>query len=115
MVKARAFTYAMFDESELAGADLFIVPLSHVETYQDWFMPLPAEMRGYADCLHIAGEPCGIPLNGAAGAYFRYDVPGGEEEPYYLFFGKASLHVAGQENAVDNEAAAAAQRLLALW
>ncbi len=43
MVKVRPFDYAMFDSGTLTGADLFIVPASHVEIYQEWFCPLPEE------------------------------------------------------------------------
>lgn len=114
MVQARPFTYAMFNQQELTDADLFIVPLSHVETYRDWFIPLPEDMRELEGCLEIDGEPWGAPVNGAAGEYILYGAPGEEEEPYYLFFGKASLHVSGRDGAVDNEAVAAAQRLLSM-
>ena len=46
MVKVRSFDYAMFDSGALTGADLFIVPASHAEIYQEWFLPMPEELRG---------------------------------------------------------------------
>ena len=114
MVKARAFTYAMFDTSELMNADLFIVPLSHAETYRDWFGPLPEDMRDAAPCLAWDGTPLGLLIydaqTGAGAARAYIDYPGAED--YYLFFGAASLHAAGRENAVDNEAVSAARRLM---
>ena len=114
MVKARAFTFAMFDARELTSSDLFVVPASHAEEYRDWFMPLPEEFRAGDGLLCWDGEPWGVPVRGAAGEYILYAAPGAEEEAYYLFFGKASLHVSGLENAVDDEAVSAARRFLAL-
>lgn len=114
MVKARQFTYAMFDEKELTSSDLFVVPASHAEGYRDWFAPLPADLRDAEGLLCWDGKAWGVPVRGAAGDFILYTPPGGEEEAYYLFFGKASLHVSGLENAVDNEAVSAARRFLAL-
>ena len=118
MVKVRPFTYAMFDGSELTNADLFVVPLSHAETYRAWFRPLPEEMRETSPCLKLEGTPYGLLIydaqtgQGAAESYIVYARPGEEEENYYLIFGALSLHTPANENAVDSEAVSAARRLL---
>ena len=41
MVQVHPFSYALFGSDALRGADLFIVPASHVEEYREWFAPLP--------------------------------------------------------------------------
>lgn len=120
MVQARAFSYAMFDETALVNADLYIVPASRAETYADWFAPLPPDAPEAKDVLTLAGGAQGLKIydagagEGAAASLILYASPGAEAEDYYLFFGKASLHAAGRENAVDCAAAAAARRLLDL-
>ena len=118
MAQVRPFTYAMFDGTALERADLYIVRASNVALYRDWFRPLPADMAA-DDCLTLDGAAWGIPVyvpggeNPAAGQYIDY-APPGAEEPYYLLFGAASLHVEGNEGAVDNEAVTAASILLSL-
>ncbi len=121
MVKVRPFDYAMFDSGTLTGADLFIVPASHVETYQNWFAPPPRELLSQDSLLEIDGVPFGILAydaetgRGAAAGYIRYILPDRETEDYYLFFGKESVHLAENENAVDDAAAEAARCLFDLY
>ena len=121
MVKVRPFDYAMFDSGTLTGADLFIVPASHVETYQEWFSPLPEELRDQGLPLEIGGTVYGVrAYNAAAGTgiakdCIQYGEPKGEKEDYYLFFGKNSVHTIENENAADNTAVDAALRLFDLY
>ena len=118
MVKVNAFTYAMMDDSEITAADVYIVSASEVETYRDWFRPLPEELADAVDVLLLDGEPWGLRIydgetrTGAALGYVQYTAPGEAEEDHYLFLGGASLHVPGNENAVDAEAVSLVQRLL---
>ena len=121
MVKVRPFDYAMFDSGTLTGADLLIVPASHVETYQSWFAPIPSELLTEDGLLEIEGIPYGIPAyeadtdRGAAAGYIQYNVPGREAEDYYLFFGKESVHLSENEKAADNAAVDAARCLFDLY
>lgn len=115
MVKVHPFTYAMMDSSPLQHADMFIVPLSKWEEYAGWFRPLPEEMQGLGTILEKDGVPMGLLVydpareDGAARSYIPY-----EAEKYFLFFGRASLHVQENEAAVDNEAIGYAKWLLQL-
>lgn len=121
MVKVRPFTYAMFGSGALIGADLFIVPASHVETYLDWFAPVPENLRAQNGLLEIGGVPLGLPAYSAAADAgiardcIDYAGPAGEREDYYLFFGKASVHLPGNENAADDYAVDAAGCLSELY
>ena len=121
MVKVRPFDYAMFDTGALTAADLYIVPASHAETYLEWFAPVPLDLRGESGLLTFDGVPYGIPAydadtgKGIAADCIRYVSTEGEKEDYYLFFGKGSLHLPENENAVDGAAIEAARRLLELY
>ena len=121
MVKVRPFEYAMFDSGTLTGADLFIVPASHAETYQEWFCPLPAELKNQDLILEIGGVPFGVRAfdasadKGIASGCIRYAEPGTVTEDYYLLFGNESVHLSQNENAVDNAAVYAACCLFDLY
>ena len=110
MVKVHPFTYALFGSDALKQADLYIVPASRTGEYRDWFAPLPEEMAPFAS----AEEPNGIrvfdPASGlnAAGSWILYPASPGETEPYFLFFGSASVHL------TDHAAANVARTLLSL-
>ena len=118
MVKVNAFTYAMMDAAEISAADVYVVSAAEVETYRDWFRPLPEELAGAEDALLLDGEPWGLRIydgearTGAAAGYIQYTAPGEAEEDHYLLFGGASLHVPGNEGAVDGEAVRLVQRLM---
>ncbi|MBQ9263457.1 MAG: hypothetical protein IJ189_04515 [Clostridia bacterium] len=120
MVQVHPFTYAMLDGGPLEQADLYIVPASHVETYQEWFRPLPQALEERDDLLFWKGRAWGVRVydanggRGAAEAYIDYETRGAEREDYYLIFGARSLHVLTNENAVDDEAVFTARRLLNL-
>lgn len=114
MIKVHPFTYAMFDEGTLLGADLYIVPASHVEEYRESFadaagLPLAAGRAvGPAGGVRIY-EAAGT---GGADSYITYAPPGGAGEDYYLFFGVNSLHAAALNGTGDDAALAVAERLL---
>ncbi len=96
MVKVHPFDYAMFGDEEIRSADLYIIPASRLEEYGGWLVP--------------GGIPVYRP-DGSAGIapdYFGYQP----DEEYDLYYGRASLHTAGNEGAVDNQAADVAERLL---
>ena len=121
MVKVRPFDYAMLDSSALTGADLFIVPASHAETYQEWFCPLPEEVRDQDLLLEIGGTAYGIRAynaadgTGIAKECIQYSAQDGKKEDYYLFFGKNSIHMLENKGSVDNTALDAALHLLNLY
>ena len=83
MVKIHPFSYALFDSARLKQADLFIVPDSRKEAYQEWF----AEEEGI---------PVFDPSGGFAVAqeYFLYHPAGHESETYRLYLGGSSVHLA---------------------
>lgn len=120
MAKVHPFTYAMLDGGELRAADLFIIRADHMETYQEWLVPLPEDMRGNAPEYSQENVPWGIlaydaeAQAGIALGYINYLPPGEPEANYYLCFGNQSVHIATQENAVDNAALDAANLLLTL-
>ena len=121
MVKVRPFDYAMFDTGTLTKGDLFIVPASHAKTYLEWFSTLPEELRDQGLLLEIGGEAYGICAynaaadSGIAKDCIQYVSPDREKEDFYLFFGKESVHLPGNENAVDGTALDAAQILFDLY
>lgn len=112
-VQVREFAYAMMGSDEIEQADLYIVAASQVESYLDWFAPLPPALQEAEAVLEREGIPLGVRIydsaaqSGAAMEYIRYG-----QEDYYLLVGKQSLHVQGHENAADNQAVEIALRLL---
>lgn len=107
MVVVHPFSYAMFDGDALKNADIFLVAESNVETYKDWFQPMPESLiPATADCLIMDGTAYGLPADNAAATYIGYQ----EGERYYLLFGSASVHT----GALDSEALPIAERLLSL-
>ena len=110
MVKVHPFTYALFGGDALKQADLYIVPASHVSEYRDWFAPLPESLAALASPENPDGIPVFDPAGDlqVAGAHIRYTGPSGNPEPFLLFFGKNSVHLA------DHAAEDVAGALLAL-
>lgn len=115
MIKVHPFTYAMFDESTLTGADLYIVSASQAAEYRDSFvsaayLPLAAG--------RIVSEWGGIRIydaadcTGGADDYITYAAPETAGEDYYLFFGRNSLHAAALNGTGDDAALEVAQTLL---
>ncbi len=118
MVKARPFSYAMLDGAQLQAADLFIIRADHMETYGGWLAPLPEEARGIGREYIRDGAAWGIlaydaeTRSGIASGSINYQPPGEPESDYYLCFGRQSLHVPGNPDAVDNAALDAVGLLL---
>ena len=116
LVQVRSFDYAMFQESGIGSADLYIVPVSRADDYREVFAPLPEGFMEEEERLTMEGVPYGIPFwvpeagSRCAAAYFHY----APEETYYLFFGQSSLHLSGNDGAVDNQAVDAAIYLMEL-
>ena len=85
---------------------------------KDSFVSLPevTDDRAYL----IDGIPYGLQVHekgtdgGAEADLITYRDPDGADDDFYLFYGSASVHVEGNEKAVDNAAAEVAARLLAL-
>ena len=121
MVRVHPFSYAMFDDNSLLGADLYIVPASRAEAYAASFLDPPEDLvlggerprdtgagiRGFPAYDARTGE-------GIAGEYITYDVPGQDPEDYYLFFGAGSLHAASLTGKGDDAALEIARALLDL-
>lgn len=117
MVKVHPFTYAMMNGDALRSADLYIVKESDIPQYRDWFLPLPQAFDG-RPVYSMEGEAYGVLVydakkqTGAAQAYIDYIQPSETPENCYLLFGKNSVHVSTNENAVDNAAVHLAEALL---
>lgn len=98
-VQVRAFAYAMMSSDEIEQADLYIVAAGDVETYREWFTPLPQELQAQGDLL-LDGQPYGIRVYDAAtqtGAALDNICYGNED--YYLLFGARSLHLTDGQSA----------------
>lgn len=117
MVQVRPFSYAMMGSDDIENADLYIISQSAAEEYAGWFPPLPDEMQ-QGEVLMMEGIPAGVKIydaasqSGPAMEYIQYAVPGKEEEDYYLFAGKNSLHLDENDKAVDNAAVLCAFELI---
>ena len=110
MVKVHPFTYAMMDAGEINGADLYIVSEDRFGQFAGWYAEVPESLREGHELRESDGVPKGIRIPG--GAAQPWIVFG--DQPYWLTFGVRSRHLSAHENAVDDEAAAAAVRLLVL-
>ena len=110
MIHVHPFTYAMFDESTLLNADIYIVPASRVAEYQDSFAPAPASLGEAAANGGITVYRDG---QGIASAYIGYGAEGTEED-YYLFIGANSRHASTVNGTGDDAALAVAADFLQL-
>lgn len=120
MVQVRAFSYAMMSSEDIENADLYIVSASQLETYQDWFAPLPEALQAQGETFTADGVPLGLKVydaatdQGAASLHIGYAAPGKANEDHYLCIGRNSLHVLSNENAVDDQAVTCAAYLVSL-
>ena len=95
MIKVHPFSYAMFSESDLLSADLYVVKASEADGWRDSFRPLPDGLNGELD---LGNGVQGIRVYDAAtgtGLFddlIEYAAPGLPAEDYYLFFGAESQH-----------------------
>ena len=113
MVKAHPFSYAIFGNADLLGADFFVVRESEVEEMLPSFAPLDGEDWDYgqreqyrSDGVFYGVKLCDGQSRGPASEYITYD-PG---ETYYLFFNVDSPHL----SAGDGAALRVAEALLKL-
>ena len=105
MVQAHLFSYAMFDDSELLDADIWIVRASDAAEWADSSAPLdtvPFDTGG-APLFVLDGTAYGVLIHdadgGAGSGLIQYDAPGAEAEDYYLFFNRSSPHTGGTDTA----------------
>ena len=115
MVQVHPFSYAMFNDSELLSADIYIMRASDAADRADSIAPLdtiPFDPGGAALC-EIGGTACGVMIHAAGGAasgFIQYEDGGAPAEDYYLFFNRESPHT----GETDTAAVTVAARLLAL-
>ena len=117
MVKVHPFSYAFFDSDAMEAADLFIVPKSKADVYRDSFAVCSISNENTLTLSNgVTGDKIYDAASGTGGAakYITYINEAGETEDFYLFYGAASLHVASNENAVDNAAAEVARLLFTI-
>ncbi len=118
MVMVRPFTYAMFGGDELRAADMYIVPECNVPQYGEFYAPWPEGFMEDGEFLTVEGVKCGLKVYdhergaGAADGYIQYENRDWPRQDYYLFFGNMSLHLNGNENAVNNLSLDYARQLL---
>ena len=104
MVRARPFSYVMFDESQLLDADLYLVPEDEIEEFFESFAPAGFVPEG-AEVYEKDGQVYGIRVydagsgKGAALSYLTYQKEGDASQDYYLFFGVNSLHTGEPDSA----------------
>ena len=100
LVQVHSFGYAMFDETNLLNADLYIVRAQDAAGYRDSFRPLDLsglDTEGLT-LFELDGQPFGVRVwdgeRGCAASFLGY----GEGE-YYLFVGARSLHAGEKDDA----------------
>ena len=95
MIKVHPFSYAMFSDSDLLSADLYVVKASEADGWRDSFRPLPDGLTGELDLgdgvrgIRVYDAETG---EGVFDELIAYAVPGVPAEDYYLFFGAGSQH-----------------------
>lgn len=120
MVQVRAFSYAMMSSEDIENADLYIVGASQLETYREWFTPLPEKLQALGKTYAADGVPLGLKVydaatgKGVAARHIGYNAPGKANEDHYLCIGRNSCHLLSNGNAVDDQAAACAAYLISL-
>ncbi len=101
MIKVHPFSYAMFSDSDLRSADLYVVKASEADGWRDSFRPLPDGLTGELD---LGGGVQGIRVYDAAAGAGLFDdligyAAGSPAEDYYLFFGAESQHTEAGDGA----------------
>ena len=115
-VEARVFSDEMFQPSNLAAGDVYILSGQQIERYLPSCIPLPesafpgrrlyeAEGKAYGVCVYDEGQGVAIGTK-----YVAY-IPG---ETYYLFFNASSLHLGSWNSSPDDAAILAARAFLVL-
>ena len=115
MIKVHPFSYAMFESDDLLGADLYIIPASHVEDYADSFRALPEGLFEAAGGCVRGGELWGVRVwDAARGEGIAADFIDYPDEDCWLFFNAASRHLRSISGEGDDAAVGIARRLLAM-
>ena len=115
-MEARVFSDEMFQPSNLAAGDVYILSGQQIERYLPSCIPLPesafpgrrlyeAEGKAYGVCVYDEGQGVAIGTK-----YVAY-IPG---ETYYLFFNASSLHLGSWNGSPDDAAILAARAFLVL-
>ena len=125
MVQVHPFSYAMFSEEAISGADIYIVGKKEAADYQENFAVLNEEALSFLgkDRVYIneeTGEVTGVLIydaashKGCAEEYIPYEQSESGEEDYYLFFSASSKHLFTVKKSGDDEALRLAEKLLLL-
>lgn len=115
MILVHPFSYAMFDSEALLGADLYIIPESHVEEYAGSFRSIAGAPFDAAGGYFRDGELWGVRAwDAAAGEGIAADYIVYPNEDCWLFFNAESQHLRSLSGTGDDAALAVAQRLLEL-
>ncbi len=113
MIQVHPFSYAMFDSAGLLGADLYIIPESHVEEYAESFRAIGGAVFDAEGGYVREGELWGVRVwdaargEGVAAEYIDYP-----DEDCWLFFNAGSAHVRSISGEGDDAAVETARRLL---
>ena len=115
MVQVHPFSYAMFDSAGLLGADLYIIPASHVEEYADSFRAVSSVPFDDTGGYFRGGDLWGIKVWDAASreaiAADYIDYP---DEDCWLFVNKDSRHILSISGEGDDAAVEIARKFLTL-
>ena len=110
LFQAHPFSYAMMNSADVELADLYIMTAAQAEERLDWLTAAPAGLADGRETLILGEETLGIRLDPAWAEWLSYgEQPG---QPWYLFFGKESLHLSALPGAVDDAGEFFAERLL---
>ncbi|MBR3929019.1 MAG: hypothetical protein IKJ65_08470 [Clostridia bacterium] len=105
LAQVKPFSYSMMSSDAIRESDLYIVSESGFHEYFEWFAPLPENAQAPGEVFVFNGIPYGFKAydkETASGILTKsIDYPA---ENHYLVFGKSSLHLMGNENAVSDEA-----------
>ena len=117
-VEARVFSDEMFQPSNLAAGDVFIVPEEQVEPYFGTFAFAPLEASAFPGLalLQREGVAYGVCVydeatDTAVGTEYLAYLPG---QRYYLFFNANSRHLGEWNGSADDAAQRAARTFLTL-
>ena len=106
MIKARAFSYAMFSENSLKEADIWIVKESDIQSFLPDFGPVSSFREQHPELSYWVSEDgsvWGIRIYDASAGlgclteYVSFRAEEDPEEDYYLFMNPASPHTGSRD------------------
>ena len=118
MIKVHPFSYAMFDDSVLLNADIYIIKKEDIETYMSSFCAIDGAVPQETEAFYLDGKAYGLKVYdattgvGVALDYLTYTAEGTLDQDYYLFFNKNSVHIKSLNGSTDDAALAVAERLM---